>query len=51
MELIKSEPEDNGSLRYSGTCIQDAAVQQASGQEGLVFAGADLCAHQLGAGR
>lgn len=33
------------------TCVQDAAVQQAGGQEGLVFTGADLCADNLRAGR
>lgn len=32
------------------TCIDDSAVQQAGGQEGLVLARADLGAHQLRAG-
>lgn len=32
------------------TCVQDAAVQQACGQEGLIFTGADLCADELRAG-
>lgn len=32
------------------TCFDDAAVQQASGEEGLVLARADLGAHQLRAG-
>lgn len=32
------------------TCVDDAAVQQAGGQEGLVLARADLGAHQLRAG-
>lgn len=29
------------------TCVEDAAVQQAGGQEGFVFTGADLCADNL----
>lgn len=32
------------------TCVQNAAVQQAGGQEGFVFTGADLRAHNLRAG-
>lgn len=56
MELIKSEPEAEGNLLFFTTltgvrtCIQNAAVQQAGGQEGLIFTGPDLRAHQLRAG-
>lgn len=45
-----TELESQKCFLFDRTCVQDASVQQAGGQEGLVFTRPDLGAHQLRAG-